>query len=35
MIWLDLNDLDHLDWLPADVLVIEKLKEFKNKIKKI
>lgn len=35
MIWLDLNDLDYLDWLPADVLVVKKLKEFKNKIKKI
>lgn len=27
MIWLDLNDLDHLDWLPADVLVLDKIKE--------
>lgn len=35
MIWLDINDLDYLDWLPADVLVIEKLKELKNRIKNI
>lgn len=27
MVWLDKNDLDHLDWLPADILVIDKLKE--------
>lgn len=32
MVWLDLNDLDHLDWLPADVLVIDELK--KNKVLK-
>lgn len=35
MIWLDINDLDYLDWLPADVLVIEKLKELKIRIKNI
>lgn len=35
MIWLDLKDLDYLDWLPADVLVIERLKQLGNKIKKI
>lgn len=33
MVWLDLNDLDHLDWLPADILVINDLK--KNKTLKI
>lgn len=27
MVWLDLNDLDHLDWLPADILVINDLKK--------
>ena len=33
MVWLDLNDLDHLDWLPADILVVEDLK--KNKTLKL
>ena len=27
MVWLDLNDIDHLDWLPADILVINDLKK--------
>ena len=27
MIWLDFNDIEHLDWLPADLLVIEDLKK--------
>lgn len=27
MIWLDLNDLEHLDWLPADVLVVNDIKK--------
>lgn len=27
MIWLDINDLEHLDWLPADILVVDKLKK--------
>lgn len=31
MVWLDLNDLDHLDWLPADLLVINDIKKH-NKI---
>lgn len=26
MVWLELNDIDHLDWLPADILVIDELK---------
>lgn len=30
MVWLDLNDLDHLDWLPADILVIKELKKNKT-----
>ena len=30
MIWLDLNDLDHLDWLPADILVVNELKKNKT-----
>lgn len=30
MVWLDLNDLDHLDWLPADVLVVNALKKNKT-----
>ena len=30
MVWLDLNDLDHLDWLPADILVVEDLKKNKT-----
>ena len=30
MVWLDINDLDHLDWLPADVLVINDLKKNKT-----
>ena len=30
MVWLDLNDLDHLDWLPADILVINDLKKNKT-----
>lgn len=33
MVWLDLNDLDHLDWLPADILVVNELK--KNKTLKV
>lgn len=31
MIWLDLKDLEHMDWLPADILVIE---DIKKKLKK-
>ena len=27
MVWLDFNDIEHLDWLPADLLVIEDLKK--------
>ena len=27
MVWLDLNDLDYLDWLPADILVVNELKK--------
>lgn len=34
MVWLDLDELDHLDWLPADLLVIDKLKEIKKRIRK-
>lgn len=30
MVWLDLNDLDHLDWLPADILVVNELKKNKT-----
>jgi len=30
MVWLDLNDLDHLDWLPADILVVNDLKKNKT-----
>lgn len=30
MVWLDLSDLDHLDWLPADVLVVNELKKNKT-----
>jgi len=30
MVWLDLNDLDHLDWLPADILVVNALKKNKT-----
>ena len=26
MVWLDINEIDNLDWLPADILVIDKLK---------
>lgn len=29
MVWLDLKEIDKLDWLPADVLVIDKLKTLK------
>lgn len=32
MVWLDLEDLEKLDWLPADILVIDELKK-QNKIK--
>ena len=27
MVWLDLKNLEHLDWLPADILVIEDIKK--------
>lgn len=27
MIWLELSDLDHLDWLPADIEVVRQLKK--------
>lgn len=27
MMWLGVNELDNLNWLPADVLVIDRLKE--------
>ena len=27
MVWLDYSDIEHLDWLPADLLVIEDLKK--------
>lgn len=33
MVWLDYNDLDHLNWLPADILVVNDLK--KNKTLKL
>lgn len=33
MVWLDYNDLDNLDWLPADILVVNDLK--KNKTLKL
>ena len=29
MIWLDKNDLDHLDWLPADLAIIEAFKRIR------
>lgn len=29
MVWLDLNEIDNLDWLPADLLVIDKIKSLK------
>lgn len=32
MVWLDLEDLDKLDWLPADILVIDELKKEKDLI---
>lgn len=32
MVWLDLEDLEKLDWLPADILVIDELKK-QNKLK--
>lgn len=32
MVWLDLEDLENLDWLPADILVIDELKK-QNKLK--
>ena len=35
MVWLDINDLDHLDWLPADILVIDILKKQKDHILKL
>lgn len=27
MVWLELDDLDHLDWLPADIEVVKTLKK--------
>ena len=27
MVWLDLKDLEHLDWLPADLLVMDDIKK--------
>lgn len=33
MVWLDINDLERLDWLPADILVINDIKENINLIK--
>jgi len=27
MVWLDLENLEHLEWLPADILVIEDIKK--------
>lgn len=32
MVWLDLEDLEKLDWLPVDILVIDELKK-QNKLK--
>ena len=29
MVWLDKNDLDHLDWLPADLQVIRDYKKLR------
>ena len=26
MIWSEINDLDNIDWLPADILILDKLK---------
>lgn len=30
MVWLDLKDLEYLDWLPADIIVIDDLKKNKT-----
>ena len=30
MIWLDKEDLDHLDWLPADVLTVKAYKKLRR-----
>lgn len=30
MIWLDKEDLDHLDWLPADISIIEAYKKLRR-----
>ncbi len=31
MVWLDREDLDHLDWLPADIEVVKKYKHLRRK----
>lgn len=31
MVWLDINDLENINWLPADLLLIDKLKEKASK----
>ncbi len=33
--WLGLDELDSVDWLPADIEVVEALKDFRNKIDSI
>lgn len=30
--WITLGELDHLKWVPADILVVEKLKEYDSKL---
>ncbi|MCR4581532.1 MAG: (deoxy)nucleoside triphosphate pyrophosphohydrolase [Bacilli bacterium] len=35
MVWLDMANIDYLDWLPADVLAINRLKKNKNILRKI
>lgn len=30
MIWLDKEDLDHLDWLPADVSIVDRYKQIRG-----
>ena len=30
MIWLDKDDIDHLDWLPADILVVNAYKRLRR-----